>query len=82
MVGDGEKVHVFFPGAFCVDFSGAAPAAGQGRVVVELTGVVIPEEVDFRLREEGQNFLRIEHAIHDHTGEPGRTRKGILGLQR
>ena len=82
MVGDGEKVHVFFPGAFCVDFSGAAPAAGQGRVVVELTGVVIPEEVDFRLREDGQNFLRIEHAIYDNTGEPGRTRSPFLGLQR
>ena len=82
MVGDGEKVYVFFPGAFCVDFSGAAPAAGQGRVVVELTGVVIPEEVDFRLREDGQNFLRIEHAIHDNTGEPGRARRPFLGLQR
>ena len=43
---------------------------------------VIPEEVNFRLREEGQNFLRIEHAIHDNTGESGRARSPFLGLQR
>ena len=82
VVGEGEEIHVRFPGTFCVDFSGAAPAAGESRVVVELTGVVIPEEVDFRLRGKGQNFLCVEYALHNDAGEPGRTRKGILSHQR
>ena len=81
MVSDGEEIHVFFPGAFGVDFLGAAPAAGQGSVIVELTGIVIPKKVGFRHFGKGQNFLRVEYVIHDHAGEFGPSRGPIVRLQ-